>query len=110
MDPLALDCRLELRDAAVEGFFLFGGDGGVGGSGAAATVVLYSNGGKGGFNLREEFIDFNVLAGGGPSDMVEHPLENLVTVCCCNRQVVEMGVKIVGQVRALGENAGFSME
>ena len=55
LDPLALDFRLELRDAAVEGFFLFGGDGGVGGAGAAdnaAAVSFSSNGGKGRFNLR----------------------------------------------------------
>ena len=42
--------------------------------------------------------------------MVEHPIENLVTVCCCGRQVVKMGIKIVGQVHALGENSGFSVE
>ena len=98
MDPLALDCRLELRDAAVEGFFLFGGVSGVGGAGAAAAAAVFSssNGGKSGFNLREEFLDFSVLTGGVPSKIVEHPLDDIVTVCCCSFQVVEMGVKIVG--------------
>ena len=113
MNPLALDCCLELRDAAVEGFFLFGSDGGTGGacaSAAAAAVVSSYNGGKGGFNLRKEFLDFDVLTGGGPSKMVERPLDDIVTVCRCGRQVVEMGVKIIGQVCALGENAGFSVE
>ena len=109
LDPLALDGRLELRDAAVEGFFLCGGDSAAGGAGAAA-VVLSSNGGKGRFKLREEFLDFVVLARGGPSDIFERPLDDLVTVCGCGCQVVKMGVKIVIQVRALGENAGFSLE
>ena len=97
LDPLALDCRLELRDVAVKGFFLFGGDSGVGGAGAAAAaaVVSSSNGGKGGFNLREEFLDFSGLTGGGPSKIVEHLLDIIVTVCCCGFQVVKMGVKIV---------------
>ena len=100
---LALDCRFELLDAAVESFFLFGGDSGVGGAGAAAAAAVFSssNGGKGGFNLREEFLDFSVLTGGGPSNIVEHPLDDIVTVCCCGCQVDKMGVKIVGQVRAL---------
>ena len=39
LDPLALDCRFELLDAAVESFFLFGGDSGVGGVGVAAAGV-----------------------------------------------------------------------
>ena len=85
LDALALDGRLESRDAAVEGFFLFGGDGVVGGAGAAAdataSVVPSSNGDKGGFNFREEFIDLSVLANGRPSKMVERPLDDLVTVC-----------------------------
>ena len=103
LDSLALDGRLELRDAAVEGLFLCGGDDVAGGAGAAAAAVVpYSNGGKGGFNLREEFLYFVVLDCVKPSKMVEHPLENIVTVCGCGRKVVEMGVKIVGQVRALG--------
>ena len=114
LDPFALDSRLELRDAAVEGFFLFGGVGVVGGAGvaaaSAAAVVLSSNGGKGGFNPREEFLDFAVLARGGLSEMVERTLDDIVTVCGCGRQVVEMGVKIVGQVRALVENVCFSVE
>ena len=42
--------------------------------------------------------------------MVERSLDNLVTVCCCCCQVVKVGVKIVGQIRVLGENAGFSVE
>ena len=48
LDPIALDCCLELRNASVEGFVLFCGYGGVGGTGAAAaaTVVLSSNGGR----------------------------------------------------------------
>ena len=29
-DPLVLDCRFEFFDAAVESFFLFGGDGAAG--------------------------------------------------------------------------------
>ena len=80
---LALDCRFELFDAAVKSFFLFGGDNGVGGAGAAAatTVVASSNGGKGRFNLREEFLDFAVLVICGLSNMVERPLDNIVTVC-----------------------------
>ena len=98
VDNAALDCQLELRDAAVEGFFLFGGDSGVGGAGAAAAaaVISSSNGGKGGFNLRKEFLDFGVLTGGGPSKIFEHPLDDIVTVCCCGCQVVKIGVKIVG--------------
>ena len=111
-DPLALDCRFELLNAAVKSFFLFGGDGGVGvtGAAAAAAVVASSNGGKGAFNLREEFLDFAVLVIGTPSEMVERPLDDLVTVCPCSCQVVEVKVKIVGQICALGENAGFSVE
>ena len=111
LDPLALDLSLESRDAAVKGFFLFCGDCGAGGAVSAATsVVSSSNGGKGRFNLREDFLDFNVLTGGGPSEMFERPLDDLVTLCCYGCQVVKMGVKIVGQVCSLGENAGFSME
>ena len=74
---------------------------------AAVAVVLSSNGGKGKFNLREKFLDFDVLTCGGPSNMVKCPLDNIITVCCCSRQVVEMGVKIICQVCALGENTGF---
>ena len=48
-----------------------------------------------------------MLDHGGPSKLVEHPLENIFLMCGCVFQVVEMGVKIVGQVRTLGENAGF---
>ena len=113
LDPLAFDCRFEFFDAAVDSFFLFAGDGGVGGTGAAvavATVVASSNGGKSGFNIREKFLDFDVLVIDGPREMVEHPLDDLVTVCHCGHQVVEVGFKIVGQIRALGENADFSVE
>ena len=42
--------------------------------------------------------------------MVERPLENLVTVWRCGGQIVEVGIEIVGQIRALGENAGFSVK
>ena len=87
--------------------------GGIGASAAAATaadVVASSNGGKGGFNLREEFLDFAVLVISEPSEMVERPLDNLTTMCRCGCQVVEVGVKIVGQIHALGENTGFSIE
>ena len=59
---------------------------------------------------REEFLDFAVLARGGLIKMVERTLDDIVTVCGCGRQVVEMGVKIVGQVRALVENVCFSVE
>ena len=83
MDPLAIDCRLELCNAAVKGLFLFGSDSGVGVDGDASGVVLSSNGGKGGFNLHKEFLDFAILAIGGPSEMGESPLEDLVTVCRC---------------------------
>ena len=111
LDPLALDFCFKLFDAAVESFFLFGGDGGVGVVGAAAAaVVASSNGGKGVFNLREDFLDFAVLVISRPSDMVERPLGDIFTVCCCGCQVVEVGVKIFGQILALGENAGFSVE
>ena len=48
-----------------------------------------------------------MLAHGGLSELVERPLYDLVPVCICGCQVIEMGVKIVSQVRALGENAGF---
>ena len=95
LDPLALDGRLELRNAAVEGFFLFGGDGVVCGAGAAAdaaNVVPSSNEGKGGFNLCKEFLEFYVLDRGGPSKMVKRTLEDLVTVCGCGRQVVKIGI------------------
>ena len=109
LDPLALDFRLELRNAAVEGVFLFGSDGGVVAA-AAAAVFLSSNRGKGGFNIRREFLEFSVLASGGPSEMVERPLNNLVTVCRCGCQVVKMGVEIAGQIIALGENAGLSVD
>ena len=99
-------------DVAVNSFFLFGGGGCVGGAGAAAAtaVVASSTGGEGGFNFREEFIDFAVLGVGGPRDMVERSLYDLVTMCCCVHQVVEVGVQIIRQIRALGENAGFSVE
>ena len=73
-------------DAAFESFFLFGGDGGVGGAGAAAATVVSSTGGKGGFNFREKFLDFAMLGIGGPSEMVERPLDNFVTICCCSCQ------------------------
>ena len=53
-----------------EGFFLFSGDVGVSCAGATDAVVSFSNRGKGAFNLREEFLDFDVLTGGGPSKMV----------------------------------------
>ena len=109
LDPHALYNHLELHNATVKYFSLFGSDGVVGGAGDA-VVVLSSNGGKGRFNLREEFLDFAVLARGGPRKMVKRPFDDLVTVCGCGRQVVEMGVNIVGQVSALGENAGFSVE
>ena len=104
LDPLALDCRFEFSDAAVKSFFLFGGDSFVGGTGAAAAsaVVASSNGGKGGFNLCEDFLDFAVLVIGRPSEMVKRPLDDLVTVCHCGRQVVKVGIKIVVQIRALG--------
>ena len=109
----SLDGCFQLHDAAVEDFFLSGGNGVAAGAVAAAAadaVALYSSRGKGGFNLREEFLDIVVLTGEGPSELVERPLEDLVPMCggCC--QVVEMGVEIVGQVRALGENAGFFVE
>ena len=55
--------------------------GGAGAAGAAAAVVPSSNGDKGGFNFREEFLDLSVLANGRPSKMVERPLDDLVTVC-----------------------------
>ena len=42
--------------------------------------------------------------------MVERTLDDIVTVCCCGCQVVEVGVEIIGQIRALGENAGFSVD
>ena len=51
-----------------------------------------------------------MLTGEGPSELVERPLDDLVSVCGGGCQVVEIGVKIVGQVHALGENAGFSVE
>ena len=94
LGPLALDCRLELRDAAVEGFFLFGGDGVMGGAGAAAAAVVVpsSNVGKGVFNLRKEFLDFSVLNYCVPSKMVKRPLDDLVTMCGCGRQVVKIGI------------------
>ena len=83
----------------------------MGGTGAAtAAVVAYPNGGKRRFNICEEFLDFAVLGICGPSEMVECPLDDLGTVCRCGRQVVEVGVEIVRQIRALGENAGFSVE
>ena len=42
--------------------------------------------------------------------MVERPLDDIVTVCLCGFQVIEEGVEIVGQIRALVENAGFSVK
>ena len=103
LDPLAFDFCWELRNAAVKGFFVFGSDSIVGGTGAAATVVLSSNGGKGVFNIRKEFLEFAVLASGTPIKMAERPLDDLVTVCLCSCQVFEIGVEIVGQVCTLGE-------
>ena len=96
LGPLALDYRFEFFNAAVESLFLFGGDSGVGSTGAAADAVIVasSNGGKGGFNLYEELIDFSVVVIGRPRDMFEHPLDNLVTVCFCGYQVVKVDVKI----------------
>ena len=84
--------------------------GGVGAAAAAATMVLSSNGGKGGFNLRKEFLDFTVLVIGGPSEMVDCTLDDLVTMCRCSCQVVKVGLEIVGKIRALRDNAGFSVE
>ena len=82
----------------------------MGGAGAAASVVPSSNGDKGGFNIREEFLDFSVLASGRPSNMVERTVDDLVTVCHYGCQVVKMGVEIVVHICALGEKAGFSVE
>ena len=77
------------------------------GAAAAAALVASSKGGKGVFNIREKFLDFDVLGIGGPSELVERPLDDLVTVCCCGCQVFEVGVEIFGKIRALGENTGF---
>ena len=80
---------------AIKGLFVFGSYGGVGGVGAAAaatSVVSSSDGGKGGFNLHEEFLAFSVLIIGVPIDMVEHPLDNLFTLCCCSSQDVKVSV------------------
>ena len=73
------------------------------GAAAAAALVASSKGGKGVFNIREKFLDFDVLEIGGPSELVERPLDDLVTVCLCSCQVFEIGVEIVGQVCTLGE-------
>ena len=45
-----------------------------------------------------------VLTGGGPSELVGHPLEDLVSLRGGGCQVVKMGVEIVGQFCALREN------
>ena len=108
--PIALDCRFYFFDATFESFFLFDGGGGVGGAGAATAAVVSSTRGKGRFNFRKEFCDFAVLGICGPNKMVERPLENIITMCRCGLQVVEVGVKIVGQFCTLGENAGLSVE
>ena len=50
-----------------------------------------------------------MLTGGGPSELVYFPLDDLVSVCDGGYQVVEMGVKIISQVCTLGENVGFSV-
>ena len=77
LDPLFLDGCLQLCDAAVEGFFLYGGDGV-----AAATDAddPSSSRGKCLFKLREEFLDLVVLIGGGFGELVEIPLDDLVSV------------------------------
>ena len=72
------------------------------GAAAAAAAVASSTGGKGRFNFRKEFLDFAVLVIGGPREMVEHPLENLVTMCRCGCQVVKVGFEIVGKFCTLG--------
>ena len=72
--------------------------------------VVSSTVGKGGFNFRDDFLDFSVLGIGGPSEIVERPLDNIFTMCRCGRQVVKVGVKIVRKICALGENASFSVE
>ena len=77
------------------------------GAAAAAALVASSKGGKGVFNIREKFLDFDVLGIGGPSELVERPLDDLVTVCCCGCQVFEVGVEIFGKIRALGGEHGF---
>ena len=102
--PLLLDGCLQLSDAAVEGFFLCGRDGVAAGAvaGAAADAVAQSSSrGKGGFKLREEFIDLVLLTGVGSSELVERPLDDLVYMYGGGCQVVGMGVKIIGQVCAL---------
>ena len=50
------------------------------------------------------------MSGGGTSELVEPPLGDLVSVRGGGYQVVKMGVKMFGQVRALGENASFSVK
>ena len=47
---------------------------------AADGVAPSSSRGKGGFELREEFLDLVGLTCGGPSDLVESPLDSLVSV------------------------------
>ena len=117
LDPLSFGGCLQSRDAAVQGFFLCGRDGvtddAVATAVAAAAndaVALSSSRGKGGFNLCEEFLDLVLLTGGGPGELVESPLENLVSMLGGGCQVVKMDVKIFGEVRALWESAGFSAE
>ena len=58
-----IDGCLELCNEAAEGFFLFGGDGGVGGA-VSVAIVPSSNGRKEGFNLCKDFLEFTVLASG----------------------------------------------
>ena len=92
---------LELSDAAVMVFLLCGGEVVVSTAAAANFFALYSSRGKGGFKLREEFIDLVLLTGVGSSELVERRLDDLVYMYGGGCQVVGMGVKIIGQVCAL---------
>ena len=51
-----------------------------------------------------------MLTDGGTIELVECPLDDLISVCGNGCHVFKMDVKIVGQVCALGENTVFSVE
>ena len=84
---------MELHDAVVKGFLLGGGEVG---APSAASVVLSSIRGKGGFKLREEFLGFVVSVGGGLGELDEIPLDYIISLSVGGGQVVIVGIEVLG--------------
>ena len=76
-----------------------GGDsvavGAVSAAAAADTEAPSSSRGKGRFKLRQEFFDLVVLIGGGFGELVESPLDDIISVRGGGGQVSEVGVKVL---------------